>query len=557
MKIIECVPNFSEGRNKDIIDDISKEIKSVSDVLLLDIDMGYDTNRTVVTFAGAPDNVIEAAFLAIKKSAELIDMRKHKGEHSRMGATDVCPLIPISDVSMNDCIKYSNMLAERVANELSIQVYMYEKSAKSNERINLANIRKGEYEKMKEKTLEEIWTPDYGPAEFNDRAGVTAIGARNYLIAYNVNLNTKEKKIATDIALDIREAGRAKRDKNGKILRDKNGLIIKKPGTLKNIKAVGWYIDEYDKAQVSINIINYLKTPIHKVFEEVRNQARKRGLRVTGSEIVGLIPKDALITTGRYYLKSQNLPSSIPEKEIINIGIDSLGLNEISPFDPNNNIVENRLSCNEEKILNMTLEEFADEISINSPAPGGGSVSAFTGCMASSLVSMVSNLSYGHKKYLKNNKIYEEIGSKAQIIKSELLKLVDEDTEAFNGIMQAFRLPKRTSGDIKIRNNAIDEATKHAIEIPLQVMRASFECLLLSKKIAKVGNVNSLSDAGVASEMSYSAVRGAYLNVLINLADLNDKTYHVKISRKTKSIIKKADIEIQVIRKYLSSKLNK
>ncbi len=556
MKIIECVPNFSEGKSKEIIDSITNEISSIKNISLLDVDMGSDTNRTVVTFAGEPEDVIDAAFLSIKRASELINMKNHVGEHPRMGATDVCPLIPVSNVTMQECVKYSNILAKRVASELDIQVYMYEESAKIKERRNLATVRSGEYEAMAEKTQRPDWRPDYGPSDFNEQSGVTAIGARNYLIAYNVNLNTKEKKIATDIALDIREAGRAKRDYMGKILRKKDGTMIKKPGTLKHVKAVGWYIDEYDKAQVSINIINYIETPLHIVFEEVRNQARKRGLRVTGSEIVGLVPKRSLFEAGLYYIKSQNLSTAIPQGDIIDIAIDSLGLNEISKFSQETNIIENRLlTDNSKSLVKMNLDEFADELSINSPAPGGGSASAYAGALASSLVSMVTNLSYGNKKYLSKNDVYEEIGVKAQEYKDKLLRLVDSDTDAFNDIMTAFRLPRKTDNEIKYREKAIETATKFAIDIPFEVMKTSLDCLKLSKKIAKIGNINSLSDAGVASELSYASIKGAYLNVLINLMTIGDKKYEKIKRRQTKVIIVKSESEIIVARKYLNSKL--
>ena len=555
MKIIECVPNFSEGVDLEIIKKITNEIDQVKNVQLLDVDPGKDTNRTVVTFIGTPEEVIEAAFNSIKKASELIDMRKHQGEHPRMGATDVCPIVPIANTTMEECIKYSTILAKRVGEELKIPVFLYEESSTKVDRKNLANIRKGEYEGMDEKLKSSKWTPDFGPNAMNERSGVTAIGARNYLIAYNVNLNTKDKKIATDIALDVREAGRARRDSSGKILRYKDGSMRKKSGTLKHVKAVGWFIDEYGKAQVSINLINYMETSLYKVFEEIRNQARKRGLRVTGSEIVGLVPKKSLIDTGIYYLKKQNRPISIPDKEIIHIAIESLGLNDISDFNQNSSIIENRLVNTNSKLKDFRLHDFINEVSIDSPAPGGGSVSALAGALSSALISMVSNLSYNKKGYEKHNFKFEEIGFKAQDIKRKLISLVDEDTEAFNMIMEAFKMPKKTEDDRISRSNAIEKATKNAIETPLVMMRLSLELLRLSKQIAKIGNKNSLSDAGVASEMAFSSINGAYMNVLINLKDITDTKYAENIIKKSNLLIEKSKKEIDLARNYIHKKI--
>ena len=555
MKLIECVPNFSEGINRETINKITNEINLIDNVKLLDVDSGKDTNRTVVTFIGKPEFVIQAAFNAIKKAAELIDMRTHKGEHPRMGATDVCPLIPIKDVSIEECIDYSIQLAKKVGKELKIPVFLYEKSFKSANRKNLAEIRKGEYEGMKKKITRPKWKPDFGPSTLNERSGVTAIGARNYLIAYNVNLNTKDKKLATDIALDIREAGRAKRDSSGKIIRYKDGTMKKKPGTLKHTKAVGWYIDEYKKAQVSINLTNYLKTPMHIAFEEVRKEARKRGLRVTGSEIVGLVPKKALTDAGIYYLRKQKKSIGIPDKDIIHIAIESLGLNDISEFEQNEAIIENRINSSNQKLRDLEVYRFIDKVSIDLPAPGGGSVSALSGSLSSALISMVSNLSYGKKGYEKNNTLFENIGCEAQLIKDELIILIDKDTEAFNMIMSAFRLPKKTSDDQNYREEKIKIATKYAIEIPLKIMELSLKSLKLSKMIAKIGNKNSLSDAGVASEMAISALNGAYMNVLINLNDITDHGYKKKLVKKTDLIVSNSKKEIESARKYIYKNL--
>ena len=554
MKLIECVPNFSEGADLSIIKSITDKIESINSVELLDVDPGKDTNRTVVTFVGSPEQVIEAAFLAIKEASFLIDMSKHRGEHPRMGATDVCPLVPVANVTMEECIKYSKILAKKVGEELQIPVFLYESSSNLAYRKSLSDIRKGEYEGMEDKMKSKKWTPDFGPDNFNSKTGCTAIGARNFLIAYNVNLNTKDKKMASDIALDVREAGRARRDKKGKILRNKDGKMLKKAGKLKHTKAVGWYIDEYKKAQVSMNLTNYLETPIYKAFEEIRKQANKRGLRVTGSEIVGLVPKKSLIDSGIYYLKKQNKPISIPNKEIIHTAIDSLGLNDISPFEQNKYIVENRIK-HSTPLVDLSLSDFADEVSIESPAPGGGSVSSSVGALSAALVSMVSNLSFNKKGYEKNNNKFENIGIEAQKIKRKLISLVDEDTRAFNNIMESFRLPKKNNEQINKRNKMIEDATKYAIEVPLNIMREAYKSIILSKKIAKIGNKNSLSDSGVAAELSYAAINGAYMNVLINLKDLKDVSYSTDVTKKATSIAQKAEKEIKIIRSYVFKNL--
>ena len=554
MKLIECVPNFSEGANKQVINKITQEISKVKDVSLLDVDAGKDTNRTVVTFIGSPESVLEAAFKSIKMANQLIDMEKHSGAHPRMGATDVCPLIPVSGVSMKDCIELSKKLAKRVGEELQIPIYLYEESSNSSYRKNLSDIRKGEYEELEEKLKEKRWKPDYGPSEMNKTAGATAIGARNFLIAYNINLNTRDKKIATDIALDIREAGRAKRDKNGKILRKKDGSIIKVPGSLKSTKAVGWYIDEYRKAQVSINLTNYKITSIEKAFEEVRKQANKRGVRVTGSEIVGLVPKESLLKAGIYYLQKQNRSTAIPDTDIIDIAIDTLGLNELSEFNQDSSIVENRIKSSN-RLIDLEINTFANEVSSESPAPGGGSVSALAGSLAGSLVAMVANLSFGKKEYEENRCLIEKIGNEAQEIKNSLLDLVDEDTRAFDGIMKAFRMKKKTVGEIELRQEKIQLATKHAINIPLSTMELSLTALFLSKKIMKIGNENSISDAGVAAELSAAAINGAYMNVLINLKDIDSEKYKVGIQKKAKKIIKKSEKELQISRLFIYKKI--
>ena len=401
MKLIECVPNFSEGRDQDVINQITSEITSISTIKLLDVDPGKDTNRTVVTFVGPPEDVIEAAFLAISKASELIDMSNHKGAHPRMGATDVCPLIPIQGVSVDECISYSNKLAEKVAQKLKIPIFMYEKSSNKKDRQNLANIRKGEYEGMSEKLKDKEWKPDYGPSKLNKKSGVTAIGVREFLIAYNINLNTSDKKLASDIALDIREAGRAKRDKKGKIIRDKNGVMVKVPGSLKDVKAVGWYLEEHNIAQVSMNLVNYKTTSVHQAFEEVSQQAQKRGMRVTGSELVGLIPLKPLLDAGRYFLKKQNKSEGVTDEQLIHIAVKSLGLDEMYDFNKNEKIIEYIIN-DSPKLVDKIVSSFVDEVSMDSPAPGGGSISALVGSLSSSLVSMVANLSHGKKEFNNN-----------------------------------------------------------------------------------------------------------------------------------------------------------
>ena len=524
MKLIECVPNFSEGRDKGFIDSLKNIVNNHENVFLLDIDPGADTNRTVLTFAGNPDDVIKAAYKLIKFASKSIDMRKHSGEHPRMGATDVCPIVPIEGVSMKDCINYSKKLAKKVASDLSIPVYLYENSATKNDRKNLSNIRKGEYEGMHAKINEKNWKPDYGPVEFNTKSGCTAIGAREFLIAYNINLNTKDKKLATDIALDIREAGRLKRDKNGVILRDKNGIGLKKPGKLKFCKAVGWYIDEYNQAQVSINLTNFKKTNIHKTFEEVRLQARKRGLRVTGSEIVGLVPKKAIIDAGNYYLKKQKRSQGIPENDIINIAIKSLGLNEIEIFNPKNKIIEFSIDT-KEKLTDLSLSNFLDEVSRDSFAPGGGSVAALSASLGASLTAMVSNLTFSNKKYLKHKDFHLKSSIVSQKHKSELLNAINNDTDSYNEIIKARRLPKKSKKEALYRDEEILKATLNATEVPFKILKTCTSAIQHTYDVSLKSNINSISDIAVASQMLKSAAKGAYYNVLINLNDLPNK-YH-------------------------------
>lgn len=524
-QIVECVPNFSEGRNLDVINKITAEIEKTPGAVLLDVDPGADTNRTVVTFVGSPDAVVEAAFLAIRKAAELIDMRQHQGAHPRMGATDVCPFVPVRGLTMEDCVALARQLGQRVGEELGIPVYLYEYAATSPERRNLATVRAGEYEGLEAKLQDPQWRPDFGPTQFNPTAGATAIGARKFLIAYNVNLNTRDRKLARDIALDIREKGRARRDEQGKIMRDENGNIIRRPGTLKAVKAVGWYIDEYSMAQVSINLTDFETTPLYKVFDEVVRQAEKRGLRVTGSEIVGMIPLQAISDAGKYYLEKQGKTAGVPERELVRIAIQTMGLNEVSRFDPDERIIEYRLEkeLGGKRLRDLSLREFLDELSTDSPAPGGGSVSALAGSLAAALTSMVAALTHGKKGYEEVFSEMAELGSKAQKLKQRLLELIDEDTRAFDAVMAAMRLPKKTDEQKAERAHRIQAATVESIKVPLEVMETCMQVMELAGKVATKGNRNSLSDAGVALLQARAGLEGAAYNVLINLPGLEDK----------------------------------
>lgn len=540
MKLVECVPNFSEGKDLEKIKTITKEIESTPHVTLLDVDPGESTNRTVVTFIGTPEGVKEAAFKAIKKASEVIDMRKHKGAHSRIGATDVCPFVPVSEVTMEDCIKLAHELSDRVAKELNIPIYLYEEAAQRPERKNLANIRVGEYEGLQEKLKDPEWAPDYGKPVYNSKAGATVIGAREFLIAYNVNLNTKDRKLAQHIALNIREKGRAKRDKDGNIIRDEKGKAIKVTGKFKEVKAVGWYIKDYGIAQISINFTNYKISPPHLVFDETIKEAEKIGLRVTGSELVGLIPKEAMIMAGKYYLKKQGKSPGIPEEELIKTAVLSLGLNDVAPFDPQKKIIEYQFKEVENSLIDLNLREFINELSVDSPAPGGGSTAALCGALSAALSSMVSNLTVGKKGYEGVQKKVKNIAEAAQALKDNFLRDVDSDTIAFNKVMEAFKMPKKTDSQKEERIFAIEEAYKEATLVPFGVIKKSVEALKLAKEVAQKGNKNSISDAGVSGLTALAAAEGAYYNVKINLPDIRDKEFKSKIKQQTSSLRKKA-----------------
>ena len=543
-QLIECVPNFSEGSDLSIIKQITNEIESVEGVRLLDVDPGKATNRTVVTFVGEPISVIEAAFRAIKKAAELIDMRKHTGEHPRMGATDVCPLIPVANISMEETAEWAKKLGERVGNELEIPVYLYEDAQKNPERKNLSIIRAGEYEGFSKKILLSEWAPDFGKAIFNAKSGATVIGARDFLVAYNINLNTTSTRRANAIAFDVRESGRK--------IQNEKGEEIVQPGTLKSVKAIGWFIEEYGVAQISMNLTNVNITPIHIAFDEVCKKANERGVRVTGSELVGLIPLKSLLDAGRYFLEKQQRSVGVSEKELIHIAIKSLGLDELSEFIPEKKIIEYLLNEEkQDKLVNLSLQEFANETASESPAPGGGSIAAYMGSLGISLATMVANLSAHKKGWDKRWKEFSDWAEKGQKIKDELLYLVDEDTNAFNKIMEAFSLPKSSEQEVKTRSEAIQNATKYATEVPLKTMILAYSSFPIIKAMAEIGNPNSISDAGVGALCARSAVIGAYMNVRINAAELKDEAFKKEILAKAEKIKNDAIKEEEAILKIV------
>lgn len=552
-QLIECVPNFSEGRDMAIIKQITDQIETVEGVKLLDVDPGAATNRTVVTFVGTPDEVIEAAFRAVKKASELIDMRKHKGEHPRFGATDVCPLVPVAGITMEETVIYARKLAEKIGNELGISVFCYENAAFVPERKNLANCRAGEYEGLPEKLADPEWKPDFGPAAFNAKSGATAVGARDFLVAYNVNLNTTSTRRANAIAFDIRERGRPLREGNpitGKIVTDENGEPVYIPGSLKECKAIGWFIEEYGIAQISINLTNISVTPVHIAFEETCRKAEERGLRVTGSELVGLIPLKAMIDAGKYFLRKQKRSTGVSDEEIIKIAIKSLGLDDLKPFKPEEKIIEYILrGKGEKKLVNMTCRDFANETASESPAPGGGSISAYVGALGVSLGTMVANLSSHKAGWDERWEEFSGWAEKGQQIKDELLYLVDEDTNAFNRIMDAFGLPKGTGEEKALRKQAIQDATRYATEIPFKVMEKSIASMEVIRAMAQTGNPNSVSDTGVGALCARTAVMGAFLNVKINASGIDDKDFVKKIISEGAEIEKHAiELEKEILK---------
>jgi glutamate formiminotransferase/formiminotetrahydrofolate cyclodeaminase len=557
-QLIECVPNFSEGRNMEVIRQITEVIEKAEGVKLLDVDPGATTNRTVVTFVGTPDEVVETAVAVIAKAKELIDMRSHHGDHPRFGATDVCPLVPVSNITMEETAQYARKLAERVGNELGVPVYCYENAAFEEKRRNLANCRQGEYEALKDRIGTAEWKPDFGPTVFDEsvaKSGATAVGARDFLIAVNYNLNTTSTRRANAIAFDVREKGRPQREGNpitGKIVKDADGNPINIPGTLKGTKAIGWYIAEYGIAQVSMNITNTNVTPLHVAFDEVCEKAAARGIRVTGAEIVGLVPKKTLIDAGCYYLQKQRRSLGIDEREIIKIAVKSMGLDDLKPFNPDEKVIEYLLEKdnNSSKLMDMTCAAFANETASESPAPGGGSISAYMGALGAALGTMVANLS-SHKPGWDDR--WEEFSKHAvvgQKIKDELLWLVDEDTQSFNKIMNAFGLPKGTDEEKAIRRQAIEEATKYATEIPFKTVQRSFDVFALCEAMVETGNPNSVTDAGVGALCAKAAVTGAYFNVRINAATLQDKEFAADIVKKAYEYVgKAAALEAKIVKR--------
>jgi glutamate formiminotransferase/formiminotetrahydrofolate cyclodeaminase len=524
MKLVECVPNVSEGRDRLVIDAIATAIAGVNGVKLLDVDPGADTNRTVYTFVGAPDAVSEAAFKAAHRAADLIDMSRHNGEHPRLGALDVCPIVPVSGITMEECVGVARALGHRIADALQVPVYFYEHAATREERRSLANIRAGEYEGLPQKLADPRWAPDCGPATFNPRFGASVVGAREFLLAYNVNLNTREKRLANEIALNIREGGRLKRDASGQTVTDEHGAPVRVPGTLRAVRAIGWYIEQYRQAQVSINLLDYTITPLHQVFETVREEAARLGMIVTGSELVGMTPLAPIVDAGRFYLKKQGRSSGAPERELVDLAVRSLGLDQLGPFEPEKKIIEYAVRS-PAPLMSLTVERFVDEVSSDSPAPGGGSVAALAGSLGAALAAMVANLTVGKKGYEDVWSGLSDMAERAQRLKSALASAVDEDTRAFNQVMEAVRLPKATPEQQRDRELAIERAARQAAGVPLETARLCLQVIELASQAARQGNRSSASDAGVAALVARAGVEGAALNVLTNLSAIKDETF--------------------------------
>jgi len=548
-KLVECVPNFSEGRDQNKIGDIVKQMSDVPGITVLDVDPGPDTNRTVVTIVGSPEAVGEAAFQGIKRASEVLDMSQHSGTHPRMGATDVCPFIPVSDVTIEECVELSKQVGNRVGDELGIPVFLYEKSAQKDNRVKLPDIRKGEYEGLAEKLTDSNWKPDFGPAKLHIKAGATVMGCREFLIAYNINLNTKDHRLATDIAFELREAGRSKRTPNpnsknlldGEIVRNEDGSPVKVPGMFKDVKGIGWYVDIYNRAQISINFNNFKVSTIHDVFDAACILANERGIRVTGSELVGLIPLEAMLMAGRHYLNKQNRSLGVPTADIVECAVQSLGLNDVTEFDPNVKIIDYAVQSEDRPLMNLVGKEFVEELSTNSPAPGGGSVSALVGALGAALSSMVAALSHEKKELLDLKPEMDEIGIEAQNLKDRLSFLVDEDTNAFNKVMDSNRLSATNDEEQSAKNQAIEIANKYAIEIPMETAKKCFRVIELADTLVEKGNPNSVSDAGVAAEVALAGVSGACMNVLINLTSVEDDSYCDDMKNKVEGIMEKAE----------------
>ena len=559
-KLIECVPNFSEGRDQNVIRQITAAIEAVDGAFLLDVDPGATTNRTVVTLVGNPEAVVEAAFRGIKKAAELIDMRKHKGAHPRMGATDVCPFVPINNVSWDEAIECAKQLGQRVGEELKIPVYLYEKAARDPSRSNLAVIRAGEYEGFAEKIKLPAWKPDFGPPVFNEKAGATVIGARQFLVAYNVNLNTKAVRRANSVAFDVREQGRVKTvdgTPGGKPMLDEKGEPVRIPGMLKHVKAIGWYVEEYGTTQVSINLTNIDETPLHAAFDACVQSANNRGLRVTGSEIVGMVPKKCLLDAGRYFLRKQKWSEGGSDEELIAMAVKSLGLSELKPFKPEEKVIEMKIETASDKksLVRMDLRQFCNETLSDSPAPGGGSVAALMGALGASLGGMVANLSAGKRGWDDKIQYFSDRAVKAQQLKDELLFLVDEDTAAFNRVMSAFGLPKESPDEKAARSAAIQEATKYAAEIPLRVMETALKSYDLLAEMAEQGNPASLSDVGVGLLATRACIDGAALNVRINLGSLKDEKVKSSLTERLRKFSAESNTRFEKINAIVDGKL--
>ncbi|GAF03725.1 glutamate formimidoyltransferase [Saccharicrinis fermentans] len=563
-QLIECVPNFSEGRDMNVIHQIADEVKKVEGVRLIDVDPGKATNRTVVTMVGTPDEVLEAAFRAVKKAKELIDMRKHKGAHPRFGATDVCPLVPVSNITMDEVVVYARRLAKRLADELNIPIYCYEYAAQTKERRNLAECRKGEYEALGKRIESLDWKPDFGSCHWDEetqKSGATAVGARNFLIAYNINLNTTSTRRANAVAFDMRERGRVKREGgslNGKIIRDEKGDPVNEPGLLKCVKGIGWYIEEYGIAQISLNLTDISITSMHKAFDVACQRASARGLRVTGSELVGVVPLKAILDAGKYFLRKQNRSIGIADEEIIKIAVKSLGLDELYPFEPDKKIIEYILQ-NETKqnsLVDKSMADFVHETASESPAPGGGSVSAYLGALGSALGTMVANLSSHKRGWDSRVQEFSDWAEKGKYFHDELLKMVDEDTHAFNKIMDALQMPKMSDEEKRMRQKAIESATKYAIEVPFKTMQLCYDSMDVMLEMAKVGNSNSVSDAGVGALCARSGVLGAWLNVRINAKGLQDKVFVEDVLKMGQVVVDKAKEKEVEILKWVDHKID-
>ncbi len=558
-QLLECVPNFSEGRDMHVIKQITDEIESVDGVKLLDVGPGAATHRTVVTFVGTPEEVVEAAFKAISKACELIDMSKHSGEHARMGATDVCPLIPVANISMQETVEWAEKLAQRVSEHNNLPTYLYGKAAKQPHKKVLSNIRAGEYEGFFEKIKLAEWKPDFGPQTYSKRSGATVIGARDFLIAYNINLNTKSTRLANRVAFDVRENGRVKREGNpytGPIVRDDKGEAVRITGTCKAVQAVGWYIDEYQVAQVSANLLDFKVTAIHEFFDACMESTNQRGLRITGSELVGLIPLQAMLDAGRHYLKKQERSVGVSESELIHIAVKSLGLDELAPFDPQKKIIEYQLkSVEDEALISLSAKELANETASESMAPGGGSISAYVGALGISLGSMVANLAANKKGWEERLPFFSDLAAKAQTIKDQLLFLVDEDTRSFNAIIEAIRMPKDSNEEKEARKTAIELASQYASEVPFQVMQKAFDSFEILSQMVEHGNAASITDTGVGVLCSRTAMQGAFMNVRINTKDLSDRAFANKLEQKAQDLMKKGSVEADNLLTQVENKM--